>query len=224
MSLEITKAQKQALGSALEQAGYVPAEFVYSELKLQDNVTDAARLTNRETSEKFTFYPYNREYKVRYDIPGTSRVFESTQLDWDDVLRRLTTWAIRVSKENEAVDPWAQEAEDMANDDSHFTVAELPKVDHAIDESIEELKSLALENGKKLAEIEGELQTVKTILKKTARQTTKKEWISLFKGIIIEKIIDWGMKAELFQIILHTLITSVQDVAQLAERASQYLL
>jgi len=224
MSIEVTKAQKQALGKAIKQAGYEPDEFVYTETVLENSENEAALLTNRETSERFAFYPRVNNYKVQYDVPGTSKIRDGGFVGWDELLVALNAWASEVKREHIAVDPWAQEAEDMANDDSHFTISELPKVDHAIDEAIEELKDLAIQNGKKLSEIEGDLSSVKNILKKTARQTTKKEWITLFKGVILEKIIDWGMQTELFQVVLHKLITSVQDVAQLAEHASRLLI
>lgn len=121
------------------------------------------------------------------------------------------------------MDPWQEEAESMANDDSYFSLSELPSVDNAIDKSLHELKEQALAHGKTAQQIQSQLDDIRTLLQKTARNSTKREWLNIFKGILIEKLVDWGMKTELFQSILHTLITSAHDVAQLADHASRHL-
>lgn len=228
MAINITKVQKQQLGNAIADSGFSPADFVYAEIQERKDSTnrlfDVVVLTCRDTNEKFTFQRKGDSYVITYDIPGITEGKDSSSLiGWQGVLNRLGDWAVGVKQERDAVDPWAQDAEDLANDDSYFTIAELPSVDHAIDESIAELKKLAIQNGKELEEIQGELASVATILKNNARTSTKKEWMAIFKGIVIEKLIDWGMQAGLFSAILHTLIDSVQDIAQLVHHASNLI-
>lgn len=144
-------------------------------------------------------------------------------LGWDGVRNSLAEWVVRVRREIEAVDPWEQEAKDMADDDSYFTISELPRVDRAIGESLEQLKELALEHGVALERVEGELRDVRSVLEKTARNSTKREWITLFKSIVVDKLVDWGMQTVMFQTILHTLVTSAHDIVWLAEHASRHL-
>lgn len=225
MAIGITKAQKQELGQALEAANYKPADdFLYLEEKKDDD-NDIAVLTNRNTMERFTFYRQNNAYMIEFDVAGNSGVVRKsrTPITWARLIDRLTEWALEIKREEEAVDPWAQAAEDLANDDSYFTAIELPQVDHAIDDSISELKKLALENGKKIEEIQDDINSVTIILKKSARSSTKKEWMAIFKGIVIEKMVDWGLQTALFGSILHVLINSVQDISQLVHHASKLL-
>lgn len=222
MSADITKSQKQDLGEAIEGAGQRADEFIYNEKRRGDY--DVAILTSRKTTEEFTFHRTSDRYKVEHEVPGTFRKVAVNYVTWSEVIELLSAWVFEVQKEAEAIDPWEQDAENMASDDSYFTVDELPKVDYAIDESVAELKSAALSRGEDIVGLQGQLDEVAKLLKKTARDSTKKEWMAIFKGIMIEKIVDWGMGMEIFQIILHKLITSVQDVAQLAEHASKHLL
>jgi hypothetical protein len=223
MSIELTKSQKQSLGQALRSAGFTPDAFVYSEIST-DQGKDAAALTNRESSDKFVIINNpSGTYSIAKSIPGTRKTERYGSLSWNELLLQLELWSKEVKSEIQAVDPWQQEAKDMADDDSYFSLDELPKVDNAIERSLDELKTQALNHGKTLEQITAGLQQAEQLLKKTARSSTKKEWISLFKGIIIEKLIDWGMQSELFQNILHTLITSAHDITQLAEHASRHL-
>lgn len=218
MSIELTKFQKQGLGKALSNVGYRPDAFVY------DTDNNSVVLTNRTTSDKFIIKYNLNSYIVSESVPGTTRTQNWSGQDWDTVERMFQDWAKRVKLESEAVDPWKQEAEDMAEDDSYFTLAELPRVDKAIEASLEELKNIAVVHGKNLEQIEVALDETRQLLVKSARNSTKREWLALFKGIIIEKLVDWGLQTELFQDILRTLITSAHDVAQLAEHASRHIL
>ena len=226
MSVGLTKYQKQGLGAALASAGYSPDDFIYADEPAEDDNHEYVSLTHRESSERFAIrraIGNNHSYYIRSSEPGTNREQSYGGMSWNDVERNLESWAQDVQREDTAIDPWQQEAEDMANDDSLFSLDELPRVDRAIEESLENLKTQAIEHGKTAEQIEGELQEIKRILQKSARNSTKREWISIFKGIIVGKLIDWGMQPELYQNVLHTLITAAQDVAQLAEHAARHI-
>lgn len=226
MSVELTKYQKQGLGYAIKDAGYAAEDFAYSEEPLDKNNLEYVSLTHRETGEVFKIrHSKNDIHKFTLNIsePGTTRRQSIGPMSWSDVERNLTSWAKSVKRETQAIDPWQQEAEDMANDDSLFTIDELPKVDKAIEASIDDLMQRAIAHGKKADQIENQLTDIKLLLQKSARTSTKREWIAIFKGIILEKLLDWGMDVGVFQSILHTLIASTQDIAQLAEHASRHM-
>lgn len=223
MSAVLTKSQKQDLGSILKSAGYDPAAFVYTEIEEDKGQKSSATLTNRETSDKFVVMHSGSKYSIAESVPGTRRKAVYSNVAWDTLTSFLQDWAGRVKRESEAVDPWPQEAEDMADDDSYFGLEELPRVDRAIEESLNELKNQALEHGVSQDRVEAALEETEKILKKSARTSTKKEWLTLFKGVVIEKLIDWGMQTQTFQTVLHTLITSAHDIAQLAEHAARHM-
>lgn len=225
MSVELSKFQRQQLGEAIQRAGYDPKDFIPSEESNAEGRDGWFTLTHRESSDTFSLRQSEAAsglYEVRSSIPGTTQ-FQTGRPGWGQLTSWLEDWAAELKRENEATDPWQREAEDMASDDSYFSLNELPKVDKAIDKSLEELKTKAIEQGVSLKQVEAELQEVNRLLKKTARSSTKKEWLSLFKGIIVEKLLDWGLQTALFQSILHVLITSAHDVVQLAAHASRHL-
>ncbi len=226
MSIGLTKYQKQGLGAALAGANYEPGDFVYSEEFDEKFSKEYAILTNRETSDLFSIRranDSNSSYYTKVSEPGTTRMHTYGPMSWNSVEENLLNWANEVKLESDAVDPWEQKAEDLANDDSYFTLDELPKVETAIENSLNDLKERALAQGKTLKQIEGSLNEARQILQKAARNSKKSEWMSIFKGIIIGKLVDWGMGTELYQNILHTLINSSQDIAQLAEHASRHI-
>jgi len=226
MSVGLSKYQKQELGKSLAESGYTPADFVYEDKRGTGSKPSAVSLICRNSPDYFRIWraAANNRYFMSYSIPGTGQEHQvSSSVVWSDILSRLGEWASALKRENDAVDPWAQEAESMANDDSYFTVDELPRVDRAIQKSLEDLKQKAIDHGKKAEQIEDQLAEIKLLLQKTARTSTKREWMSIFKGIILEKLVDWGMGTALFQGVLHTLIASAQDITQLAEHASRHL-
>lgn len=226
MSVGLTKYQKQGLGLAISNAGFDPSEFVFAEEPADESDYEYVSLTHRDTSDRFAIrraVNSDHSYYVSVSVPGTTRYQRYGGMPWDDVTRNLHSWAQDVKKESTAIDPWAQEAENMANDDSFFTIDELPKVDKAIQDSLDTLQQQAIEHGKTTEQIQSQLDEIKQLLQKTARTSTKREWMSIFKGIILEKLMDWGMSTALFQGVLHTLIVSAQDIAQLAEHASRHL-
>lgn len=225
MSLNLTKYQKQGLGNSLRTAGYTPEEFVYSDDVEIEN-KDYVALTCRESSDRFLIrraIGNNSAYYITLTTPGTDLNSTFGSMPWDSVEDNLTSWAKDVKRESEAVDPWKVEAEDLANDDSYFTLDELPKVDRAIEESLNKLRSQAIEHGKSELEIRSELDEIKQILLKSARNSTKKEWTSIFKGVIVGKLIDWGMQTQIYQDILQTLVNSAHEVTQLTEHISKHL-
>lgn len=144
-------------------------------------------------------------------------------MPWGNILDRVRDWAIEVNQENEAVDPWQEEVGKIADDDSAFTFNELPRIDRAIDASLEELKKDALGHGIKLDRIESELTEVKQLLQKAARNSTKKDWLNIFKGAIVSKLLDWGMSLGLLTSIAHVMVSAAQDIAQLTEHASRII-
>ena len=210
--------------------GFSPAsDFTLTEEPANESGHEFASLTYRDSSDRFAIRRSKNNYRAylaEATIPGTNRYRQLTSSaggTWDDIIDKLHGWAIDVKREAEAVDPWEQEAENMANDDSHFTIDELPKVDEAIEDSLEDLKQKALEHGKTAKQIQGQLDEMKLLLQKSARSSTKREWMSIFKSVIVDKLVDWGMATVLFQGVLHTLMASAQDIAQLAEHASRHL-
>lgn len=223
MSLHLTKYQKQGLGHALQRAGYAADAFSYFEEPDDDEEDGSVTLTNKATSDRFTIAPNGENYIIQKSVPGSSRYSKNVPVGWEDVVSIFESWAGEVKREQEAIDPWEQEAEDMASDDSYFRQDELPRVDQAIDDSLDELKRLAIKHGKTLKQIQTGLQETRQVLQKTARSSTKQEWLGIFKGIIVEKLVDWGLQTELFKSILQVLITSAREVAQLAEHATRYL-
>lgn len=220
----LTKLQRQDLGEYILRGGYTPASFLLTEDFLEDGARTAT-LEHRDSPARFIIQLLkNGAFTTDHTIPGTSKTRRSgSLLNWGEALDELGSWVNDVKLENEAIDPWEDETEGMAEDDSLFTLEELPQVDRAIDESLKELKRLALESGQQQKKIESELEEVKQHLKKVARHSTKREWINTFRGIIIGKLVDWGMQTQLFHTVLHTLITSAHDIAQLVEHAAQYL-
>lgn len=225
MSVELTKSQWQVLGYRLKRVGFSIESFVRTYENTADGAPrDSVVLTERESSCQFKIsQPGGNLYRIDMVIPGTSRRTSLSSLLWPEIADRFETWASELKKENEATDPWGSEAEEMASDDSYFTIVELPHVDKAIDDSLSDLHDKAIEHGVDKAQIAADLSEIKAILKKTARVSTKREWLTLFKGIIIEKLMDWGMQTAIFHTVLNTLITSAQDIQQLAEHAVRYL-
>ena len=224
MSLLLTKYQSQELGNALLEAEYDPSAFIRKETPATDEQGESSiTLTNRDTSDNYTITFSGDWFAIAWTVPGTTRIQTRRTQNWDTVVSGLRNWAAEVKLESEAIDPWEQEAEDMANDDSYFTLSEIPRVDQAIDDSLEELKGKAVEHGIAQSRIEAELQKVSASLKSAARSSTKKEWIALFRGLIIEKLFDWGMQTELVHHIVQTLITSAHDITQLVAHATRLL-
>jgi hypothetical protein len=224
MNRFLTKLQKQDIGNMLSAGGYSPLDFILQDENDNEGVP-FAKLVHRISSDELMIRPRPAEglYWIQTSVPGTERYSTDSPVDWDRVLYIVQQWATDLRLENEAVDPWEEEAENMANDDSYFTADELPRVDRAIDASLLDLQQKAVEAGKKNEAIEAELSEIKLLLKKAARNSTKKEWLNIFKGIIVGKLVDWGMKTVIFNEVLHVLIDSAHDIAQLAEHASRHL-
>src|SRR5689334_20082616 len=118
MSIVLTKSQNQELGIALQRAGYEPQAFVRTESSGDADNSESVTLTSRDTADTFTItrsgIALNR-YVVSRSVPGTSRTSQHGSLSWHNVADSLEAWAKEVKQESEAIDPWEEEAEEMAN-------------------------------------------------------------------------------------------------------------
>src|SRR5687767_4324243 len=148
--VDLNKRQKQDLGNAIKDAGFEHSDFVFLQqpAKRAEGI-DYISLTNKETSDEYRFAEHPQGYIVLITEPGTAKKKDRIFPDWYFLVKNFEEWVKEVKSEAEAVDPWAEDARSNFGPGQYFTPTDLPKIDRAVDASIEELKRIALSNGKK---------------------------------------------------------------------------
>lgn len=234
--LELRKVHKEGLGRSLSQAGFDPREFKLGESATESEKDSKIRLTHKDSGETLDiilFQPseddessapfYNVRRKLLEDT-HTDDEYEFAE-DWEDVLANVSKWAQVLRREIDAEDPWSEDEQetidDMESNDENFSADELPRIDRGIDAVIKELEQVATDQGGDVKAIKESLDQVATILKSTARSSSKREWLTAFKAIIASEVVKWGLENNVIGGLVHTLITASQDIAQLAEHASR---
>lgn len=228
--INLRKQQKADLARYITNASLDVADFKVQKVTNTNNPDGAYVVTHNELDDRFviskkTDKSSSEDYFVTLAYPGSVQEHERYRHDsWPSVLSTFNSWLDGVSSELEAVDPWEEADQQMEDDTSNFSLEELPKIDNAIDVSLDELKTIALNNGKKLEEVEASIEDAKSTLKSLARKVNKSEWLGIFKSVGVGLLAEWGINTELFKSVLQVLFNSASDIAQLTEHAAKYLL
>lgn len=230
--LKLKRLQKQQLGQALSKAGFNPRDFKLEDMSKSDSkplpVLRVVHLASNEYIE-VTYVDHENNptfYIIETSLWEEGRANGEQYADsWSEVLSQIENWSMALRDEVDAEDPWSVEDEaayeEMNDSDEKFSIDELPRIDLAVDAVIEELGAYAQKDpSNDIKAVASSLKEIEKLLKTTARNASKKEWVTVFKTVIATKIVEWGLENELVGKLIHTLVSASQDVVQLAEHAA----
>ncbi len=226
--INLRKQQRADLAQSINNRQLDFADFTLKHAVSEAFPDGAYTISHKKLNDRFIISKFtNSVNQSSFDTvmyPGAIETYDrGTHSSWSSVLLAFGSWLDNVQSELTADDPWESAEEQMENDNSNFSLNELPKIDSAIEASLEELKSIGLKNGKKLEEIEASVEDAKDNLKSLARKVNKSEWLGIFKSVGVGLLAEWGVSTEQFRSVLETLLSTATDVIQLAEHASRYL-
>lgn len=229
VEISLRKQQKADLARSINSRQLNFADFTLKHGVSRAFPDGAYTVSHKDLKDRFIIYKYTDSADTSYFktimSPGSIDDYDQgTHASWSSVLLAFESWLDNIQSELTAEDPWESAEEQMENDESNFSLDEFPKIDSAIEVSLEELKAIGLKNGKKLKEIEASVEEAKDNLKVLARKVNKSEWLGIFKSVGVGLLAEWGVSTEQFRSVLETLLTSATDVVQLAEHASKYFI
>ncbi|MDB5176465.1 MAG: hypothetical protein JWN75_133 [Candidatus Saccharibacteria bacterium] len=220
MEMIFKPSQRSEIASIMRQNGLEPNDF---RLKESDNeYTSTLTFRHTKSDASFTIESNGNSFEITFS-PSESSMKSSLigGMAWNSVTQYVAKWASYVRANEDADDPWSEQTEeafkDFQENENNFTQEELARLDPAIESSFEQLLLIAKEKGytptqKDLLQISEDIK----YLKDEARKSSKRKWLDLFMGIVVTKLVDWGLESGLFGIIVAKLFEMSHEVLKLS--------
>lgn len=217
--MNFKRSQRAEIAKIIQTGGFDPKDFDLSEKEIRDNPT--LILKHKSTEAIFAVDNIEGNFGVLYAPSDVSlKPVRLTGISWNLALQYLTSWVRYVKEESEADDPWdekiREEFDEFHNDTSEFTIQELERLDSAIESSFKHLVATAEEQGHKVTneELKQITEDIR-FLKEEARKSSKRKWLDTFMGVILGKLVDWGLSTTLVGTVFAKLIEMSHEVLKL---------
>ena len=221
--MNFKKSQRAEIAEIIRSRDLEPREFDLQEKDIDNNPDNPALiLKHKSTEAMYAVYVTNDHFGVLYAPSAVSlKPVHKTGISWSSAMQYLNSWIKYVKEESEADDPWDEQTredfDDFHNDESNFTPEELQRLDLAIEGSFQHLIAVAEDQGHKVSKEElSQIANDIKFLKDEARKSSKRKWLDAFMGVVLSKLIDWGLSSALVGTVFAKLVEMSHEVMKLS--------
>lgn len=204
--MKLLLVQKNELFRSIQQHGFTPENFRFSETVNDRNGYDKTDIYYKDSEFSFTI-SHAVGYRPIVNLSPTLTGYRDTHNceNWEDITTLFGEWLFALYQEVNQEDLWKRMYEQKATfqdftmeDEGKFSTSEIKLVNQKLDEIKIEVSKIGL-SVQQLKVIEQKID----VMASTMDKVTKKDWIVMFIGLIVNALNEYAFTAEHTMAVIH---------------------